>query len=83
MPKTTAQITADLQAIVNTTGASYPIDRPVSWMRVRRAVGTYLRATFGYNYYVKVRATREQRLAGIIQVRALFAGEDVSMTYHP
>lgn len=80
--KTTLEITADLEVIMAATAIG-KVDRPVTWMQVRRALGVYLREAFGYDYFVKVRATRDDRIHGRIQVRALFAGADVSLTFQP
>ena len=77
--KTPEQVTADLQAELD---ALPPIrfNRAASWMRLRRILALRLRADGISDYFVKVRATRADREAGRIQVRALFEGQDVGLT---
>ena len=75
---TAQQITASLQSAMD--GFVGAANRGASWMRIRRALGEILRGEVGNDYFVKVRASRADREAGRIQVRALFAGNDVSLT---
>lgn len=75
---TAQEITTSLQSTLD--GFAAVKNRGASWMRIRRALGQVLRDAVGNDYFVKVRASRADREAGRVQVRALFAGNDVSLT---
>ena len=78
MTKTTEQITADLRSAV--ADVRLASSRASTWMRMRRLMAAVLRENFGYDYFVKVRASREDRAAGRIRVQAVFGGQAINIT---
>lgn len=78
MAKTPAEITAELEAALNEHEVEP--NRLTNWMRIRRQLGEILRENVGHDYFVKVRASREDREAGRVKVSALFAGNAVDLT---
>lgn len=78
MAKTKDQITTELQAALDQHAAEP--NRGTTWMRIRRSLGVILRENFGYDYFVKVQASRADREAGRVQVRALFGSDVVDLT---
>ena len=54
--------------------------RGVTFMRIRRALGLVLREHAGYSYFVKVRASRADRIAGITRVHVRVGDEAVDIT---
>jgi len=69
MTKSADQIASDIQATLVPL-AGFQFNRAATWMRIRRAVAATIVAGGQYPH-VRVRASREQRVAGRISVRAL------------
>ena len=57
--------------------------RGATYMRVRSALAKIIRAEVGPNYFVTVRATRQQRERGEIQVRARIGSDTVNLALLP
>ena len=78
MTKTTEQIKAELRSAI----ADVPLtpSRASTWMRMRRLMAAVLRENFGYDYFVKVRASREDQAVGRIRVQAVFSDQAVNIT---
>ena len=73
----TAEITESIQEILG--GFETEPNRLTAWMRIRRAIGLYLRSQVGNDYFVRVYATRADRLSSTIRLRIVVNGELIEL----
>jgi hypothetical protein len=78
--KTVPEIVDELQTQLDTNEALLDANRGASRMQIRRQLGTILREEVGNDYFVKVRASRDDVVAGRIQVTAVVLGETAELT---